>query len=331
MSERKIKISFIIPLYNAESYLSDLFQSLDNQSDERFEVIFINDGSTDKTFDKVSDFCNINRDRYKLFNIKNSGVSFARHFGYSQASGEYVFFIDSDDYISSETVELLLLSVEEFNSDIVIVDYVKFDTNKKKYINALNSTSDQYSVELILNKQVSYSIWGKLFKKEILKDYMFRHTYEFSIGEDLLFNLSLSNERLKMSHIMKGLYYYRLRKSSLSSSKFITLEYFIKFRRKYESIIPDMEGNKTVIDDSRYGVVDIIGLPLFYNYGEFLKITTFMIENQPPKEYINKLSKIKKIFILCVINKYIPKVFIYLIYRYIYRLLDVIVSRRFYI
>ncbi|OCH37523.1 glycosyltransferase family 2 protein [Aliivibrio fischeri] len=331
---RNIKISIIIPLYNAELYLNDLFYSLSNQTCDNFEVIFVNDGSTDETYNLVNEFCDDGKGRYKLFNIKNSGVSIARHFGFKKSIGDFVFFIDSDDYISIDTVELLLSNIKSNTTDIVVVDYVKFDKNRKTYVKSLMCESQFFTQELFLNRKISYSIWGKLYKKEILCDSIFYNTYEFSIGEDLLFNLSLSNKCLKISYIDNCLYYYRLRKSSTSSSKFITLDYFMRFRNKYENIfslenISDDIKN-TIIDDSRYGIVGVIGLPLFYNYNEFNKISDFLCKNKPTSKYTSKLSCINKLFIFFLSSKYIPRRFVFYFFRFIYMISNRLVSRNFY-
>lgn len=332
--EDNCRITIIIPLYNAERYLDDLLYSLKYQSNDNFEVIFVNDGSSDTTSEILRIFCNNDIKRYRLFNISNIGVSRARHFGFKQAKGEFVFFIDADDYISLNAIDLLLSYYEIFKSDIIIADYYKFDRNHKLYINSMTDDFNKYSISLFLNKDISFSIWGKLYRRSLLNDLFFKYTYNFNIGEDLLFNLALSTKNVKLSYLKHSIYFYRLRKSSLSSAKFINFDYFTSFRNEYKNILShsylDSEEKKLIIKDDIFGIVDIISLPLFYNFTEYLKVTTYIENNKPPRDYMLKSNKLKRLFVFFVKNKYIPRVLIFYFFRLLYKISNYLITKRFY-
>ena len=113
------KISVIVPAHNAEEHLSESLDSLVNQTFRDFEVIIINDGSTDQTHNIIDDYC-MKYSNFKSFTQSNSGVSGARNKGINEASGEYVTFLDSDDLYSPNALEKLYQSATEADADMVI-------------------------------------------------------------------------------------------------------------------------------------------------------------------------------------------------------------------
>ena len=111
------KVSIIIPIYNVEEYLSQCLDSIVNQTYSNLEVILINDGSTDNCLEICNKY--INKYNWKLINKKNGGLSSARNAGLKEFTGDYVYFIDSDDWIKEDMIEVLVSLLENKKADIV--------------------------------------------------------------------------------------------------------------------------------------------------------------------------------------------------------------------
>lgn len=125
-------ISVIIPVYNAEKYLEQCLNSIKNQTYKNFEVIIVNDGSKDNTDSICKKFAQSDS-RFRYFSKENGGVSSARNFGLDNANGHYITFIDGDDWVEHNHLEILIKSITENNSDIAICSYKEFDNNIDTY------------------------------------------------------------------------------------------------------------------------------------------------------------------------------------------------------
>ena len=122
-------ISIIVPIFNAEKYINKCIDSLLNQTKKELEIILVNDGSTDNTENIIK---NYKDKRIKYYKNKNQGIGKSRNFGITKATGKYIMFIDSDDYIEDNACELLFEKAEKDNLDIVICDfYREFDNGTK--------------------------------------------------------------------------------------------------------------------------------------------------------------------------------------------------------
>ena len=133
------KISIIVPVYNTEKYLEKCLNSLISQTLEDIEILCINDGSTDNSIKILEQYAN--RDsRIKIINKKNAGVSAARNTGISQAKGEYLGFVDSDDYVDLNFYEKLYNTAKEYNASIAVAGIIRFNEFHKKYHLKLNET-----------------------------------------------------------------------------------------------------------------------------------------------------------------------------------------------
>lgn len=169
-----IKVSVIVPVYNTEQYLDRCLSSLVNQSLDYIEIIVVNDGSTDKSqliIDKyVSEYFN----RVKAFTKSNGGLSDARNYGLKKACGEYIGFVDSDDYVDIDMFKKLYDSAISKGAEIVECDYQSFylENNKEYFLNSEYNTPKKY-YDTIVNKNKSIIIdvtdmaWNKIFKKEL--------------------------------------------------------------------------------------------------------------------------------------------------------------------
>lgn len=208
------KVSVIIPVYNVEKYLKKCVMSVTAQTEKDIEIILVNDGSTDNS-GKLCDELSSSDGRVKVIHKKNGGLSDARNFGLDAASSEYILFIDSDDYIEPETIELSLNKAESDNSDIVMFDIqlVTEDGNVIDYIKTNKSVSAALAKDpsIILTTP---SACNKLFKASLFDGVKFPlHAWY----EDLRTIPKLYDKCNNISFVdSKPLYNYLVRENSIT-------------------------------------------------------------------------------------------------------------------
>lgn len=225
MKNRPI-ISIIVPIYNVESYLERCIESILNQSFKEFELILVNDGSTDS----CKDICNEykKRDsRIVVVNKKNEGVSSARNLGLDLAKGEYIGFIDPDDFINKDMYKILFDTIQANNSDMVICDYYKVnedDINKFRNLKCncenikIKNLNNLESIDnLFLTGEKFIYAWNKLYKRELFNDLRYE---KGRIYEDEYLAHRILYKCNKVSIIEAKIYYYVQRKGSLVNSPF---------------------------------------------------------------------------------------------------------------
>lgn len=208
-------ISIIIPIYNSEKYLKECLTSIQQQSYKDFEAILINDGSSDGSVEICENFCKKD-DRFRLLSQQNQGVSKARNKGISVSKGEYIMFVDSDDYLEFDALKIIDSNIK--NNDLLCFGYSLLFKNKKTQVLLENSSNNFNDIckNILLDNYLGGYLWNKVFKRAILKNnnISFRENVHFC--EDLLF----VNDYLKYCHNIYyfnlSLYNYRMRKSSVS-------------------------------------------------------------------------------------------------------------------
>ena len=171
----KYKISVIVPVYNVKKYLNRCIESILNQSYTNIEVIIVDDGSTDGSENICDDFI-LKDSRVKVFHKKNGGLSDARNFGMKHATGNYISFIDSDDYIFKDLLKYQLDIIKKYNADICICDPVhvfneKVTFEQPSFFKIYNS--ENAIEEMLYQTSFLVSAWGKLYSKRVLKDIEF--------------------------------------------------------------------------------------------------------------------------------------------------------------
>lgn len=206
--ESNIKISVIVPVYNCEKYVSRCVESLINQTMKDIEIIIIDDGSQDKTVDIVEAY-KIKDDRINLITKENSGVSDSRNRGIQLSKGKYIYFVDGDDWIDLNTLEVMYEIAEKNNIDIVMCTYIRefMDHSKKKNINLIENKVYEKEELNILHRRIIGpignefsrpdsldsigSVCGKLYKKDLIlkSNNKFVDLKEIGTAEDVLFNL----------------------------------------------------------------------------------------------------------------------------------------------
>lgn len=225
--ENLIKVSVIIPVYNAEPYLEECLESICNQTLKSIEIICVNDGSTDKSLNVLNKFAN--RDsRIRIINQENRGQSQARNVGIRQAQGKYIYFLDSDDYLSVEALETLVNTMEAGDLEILLFNANVFGEGgveekrlqtEKDYFKRVHEyppacKGEDLFRKLIDNKEYTASVPVQLTTSGFLKDRSLLF-HEGIIHEDELFVFKCLLLASKAGYIKKAFYYRRVRPNSV--------------------------------------------------------------------------------------------------------------------
>ncbi len=207
-------ISIIIPIYNTEKYLTNCLQSVINQSYKNLEIILINDGSTDNSLRICNEYKKMDK-RIIVINKKHTGVSDSRNIGIDKAKGEYIGFVDSDDYIDKDMFKNLIIGIEKYKADISMCDLEEtrnlYNNNNYK-IKYIKYTKKQALEELLYDKNIGNYMTVKLFKKILFKD------ITFPIGrlyEDISTAYKLFIKAKLIVYIPLPMYHYYQREESI--------------------------------------------------------------------------------------------------------------------
>lgn len=209
------EVSIIIPVYNVEKYLLRCLESVKNQKFINIEVILVDDGSTDKSGNICDEFCKSN-DRFSVIHKKNAGLGYARNTGLDYASGKYVLFIDSDDYIEANMIENMMQDIKEANADTCIGGFKRiYDkttiVQQNRFAGCTFENEEiknevlvrMLGVDKIKNDFIEMSVWKVLFSLDIIRHNNIRFPSEREfISEDIIFDLEyyMYSNKLVMSH-----------------------------------------------------------------------------------------------------------------------------------
>ena len=211
------KISIIVPVFNVEKYLEQCLDSIINQSFKGIEVICINDGSTDGSLEILRDY-EIKHDRLKIINQENHGLGFARNVGISHASGEYVLFVDSDDFLSDNALESMYNNSISNKSDLTIFKFHFYKNGKTcgggfeldrifGNVDYANFTFNYQKLGKYLLNQ-NFASWSKLYKREFLVKNNFTFPVDIAY-EDVLFQVKVFLNAQSIAFVPEFLYNYR--------------------------------------------------------------------------------------------------------------------------
>lgn len=288
INEEYFLISIVIPVYNAEKYLEQCLNSIKNQTYKNFEVILVNDGSDDNSENICKSFSEEDA-RFKYFTKSNGGASSARNFGLDNVTGDYITFIDADDWVDENHLEVLINNIKDNNSDMAVSSIKKFDmsnnfhfrmySNQEKYLlnyNKLNREEFLVTLPKLILANNSYKIAvSKLFKKELVSDVRFDESIVY--GEDLEFFFKIYNNINSISYIDEVTYVYRLH-DERSSSKFgqLHMEQELSiYKKMYERIeelgLPTIHYVNTLRNLLDYRKDYLDNRDLYNEYVEFLE------------------------------------------------------------
>lgn len=245
-----ILISFVIPVYNGELYIRRCLESICKQTYTNIEVVVVNDGSTDKTLDVIKE-CAASDKRIKYYSKKNCGVSAARNFALEKIQGEYVFFVDADDWIEPEMAEYNFQIMTQNNADIVINDFYYNKTSSLSLSETFpiakgNLKTDILRRTLIISDNMN-SQCISLYSTKIIRENNILFPENIRCGEDNIFNLVYADYIEKAFYTKRAFYHYEIHEESgcrrLHKNQLEMYEKQLDIKNQY--------GNKwNVLDDS---------------------------------------------------------------------------------
>ena len=208
-------ISIILPVYNVEIYIEKAVLSVLQQTYANFELLIINDGTKDNSIQKIEKYASDSR--LKNFHKENGGLSDARNFGLERAQGDYVYFMDSDDFIESDLLALCIDKIEKENAPVVVFGYFLDTEDKSGNLISSESIIHESEVINIENKNTTVTnntigllgyAWNKFYAIDFLKQHNFKFEKGVSLVEDILFNASVFSSVNSIHFINKPLYHY---------------------------------------------------------------------------------------------------------------------------
>jgi len=272
-----MKISVIVPVYNVEAYLDKCLNSLVNQTLKDIEIIIVNDGTKDNSEEIIKKY----EKKYKnikYYKKENGGLSSARNYGLTKATGDYIGFVDSDDYIDKTMYEKLYNKIIENDYDIAVCDLYRVYEQKLVYTSS-NIKHDLDNKKDINNAMLNIypTVWNKLYKKELFKNIEFKEKIWF---EDVEILYRMFPKLKKIGMVKEPLYYYVQREGAITSKVNLKIYDYID---NFNGIIEYHKKNNTY--DEYKNILE-------YSYVRYI-YATFMkrVLNFDYKEYIKALDK----------------------------------------
>lgn len=241
-------ISVIIPIYNVEKYLSKCLDSVINQDYENLEIILVNDGTRDNSL-AIANTYQSKDTRIKVYSQRNQGLSAARNTGLDKANGDYITFIDSDDYVSKDYISYMynLLKRNDFKSPLAIASLMDVFSESGKKVNTGNNQEYTWSGKKCIEKMCYHDLvdtcaYAKLGTKELYKDFRFPVDKVF---EDIGSTYQLFEKSKTVECGFKPIYFYNIRENSIttdgfSDRKLDLLEMTDKMATSVEKLYPDL-------------------------------------------------------------------------------------------
>lgn len=209
-----IKISVIIAVYQVERYLTKCLDSLIKQNFQEFEVLLIDDGSTDFS-GKICDDYAQKDSRFKVFHKKNEGIGTTRQYGLEMAVGEYVIHVDPDDWVEPTMLEELYATAKRECADLVVCDYFKdVDEKTSCYMKQEPNLVEKNGYFIGLLGSLYGACWNKLVRRACFSEFGISFVKGMNLWEDKLLNLKLAEQPIKVAYLPKAFYHYISRKNS---------------------------------------------------------------------------------------------------------------------
>ena len=289
------KLSVIVPVYNVEKYLDKCLNSLAGQNIDDYEIIVVNDGTKDNSQNIIDKYTK-EYPFVKSYIKENGGLSSARNYGVKYASGEYITFLDSDDYVEHDTYKNMLDIAYKDNLDLVVSDleYVWEDNSKEPFIkDGINKVSDNDLKNLFLSPLFS---WNKMYKKELFD----KLNCEYPVGlwyEDIPVTLKFFSSIENVGYYKHASYHYLQRSTSILGSSYN--EKMHDIFTIFEGVLKDFKDRN--VYDKYYDELEYLFIEHFLVYGAFRFLRT-----DHYKELMTKAFKfVKEYFPNFRDNKYI--------------------------
>ena len=215
-------VSIVVPIYNAEQYLRRCVDSILNQEYTDFELLLVNDGSTDASGDICEEYGDQDP-RVIVIQKENTGVSDSRNRALDRARGKYLQFLDSDDWITPDATRLFVRAAEEYGCDMVISDFYRVVGERLSTKGDIEEegvlTREEFAAHMMENPADFYYgvLWNKLYRRDIVEDHNLRMDTDINWCEDFMFNLEYIRYAKVFYALHAPIYYYVKRKGSLAS------------------------------------------------------------------------------------------------------------------
>lgn len=211
----KVKLSIVAAVYNLEKYLPRCLDALVNQTLQEIEILCVDDGSTDSAPQIIDEYAKKYPDKVKAFHKPNGGEFTTRNYGLERATGEYVTFVDTDDYVEKDWAEKLYNAAKENDADLAVCGFERIDLDTGKVVSK-NMTNFGYNVKEISHQDdfmlfINPAPWNKIYKLEKVKDLRFMNFRGFN---DMIFLTSSYTRIKKVAFVPDVLYHYYLRYDS---------------------------------------------------------------------------------------------------------------------
>ena len=316
MKKNKPKYSFILPIYKVEKYLEECIESILAQKIDDYEIVLVDDGSPDN--------CPIICDKYKekdkrikVVHKKNGGLCDARNAGLDVATGEYILFIDPDDYIEKNYLETIDKNIND--CELLVFSFYNLYKNKriKGFGQNIKLSSFEAQEYLMSDSKFCGYVWNKVYKKDIIDKYNLRFDLKVTMSEDIMFTFQYLEKIETVKVIDEQIINYRQRKSSIISKKIKNIN-APSLVRTYVYIINNSK-NKDVVLKCK-----ALYLKSYYKYNRYIKAKDFdmnMVTNIISKDYKYFSKNDKRIIKM---YKYLPcyRTIVYNIKNMIYKKFD---------
>lgn len=286
-------VSIILPCYNMQHFLKQSINSILNQTFNNWEAIFIDDGSTDKTREIISSFANEDP-RIKYYYQKNQGQGSARNFGLKKSKGKYIFFLDPDDWILSETIEKVLERMISTGADFTINSYFEIDESRgikrQKSIvnkNLINKAEINRVLKQLDSERMIFIPWNKMYKKEFLEKYniSFATTRK---NEDVKFACECFINANHISTSSTPYYCYRNGRLGSTQSKITD--------KDYSTFLSNVEIKLRMFESYGYNITkkknDLI---IEYAFSDSIRVYRLLEKTKSYKTFHKKIKKRKSI------------------------------------
>lgn len=300
-------VSIIVPVYNVEKYIRRCLNSIINQTYKNLEIILIDDGSTDDS-GKICDEYAKEDNRIIVKHNTNRGVSYARNYGIKLANGQYLSFIDPDDYVDLDYIENLLRPMREDDYDLVVCNIKHMYINKVVNNNfKVNTLTNNYYKDFYLLDILRATPVNKLFKSNIIKLFDLKFFENISYSEDRIFNYHYGNHVKKYKYVNKAMYNYCHREET-SLSKLKTL-------KSFKSALIALEEEKSFLlkNDIQNKTFILTNSAISY-LGSFAKLENE--EKGQYKAFYNRVQKIRYVVGNCFYHNKLKRKLVTICLRY---------------
>ena len=216
--------SILIPAYNVEAYIQRCLDSILNQTFPDFEVIIIDDGSTDNTLALCNSY--VEKDsRIQVYHQENAGVAVTRNLALSKATGEWIAFVDADDYIAKNYLEAFVERIKKNSiADVFVCGYYVITENGIKRFMQKYPSKQTYLLKILRGRNVATTLWAKIIRRDFIEKHNARFLSHINMGEDLCFMARLFYEAKDIDSLSECLYYWEhtnVNSMTSNSSKYI--------------------------------------------------------------------------------------------------------------